>query len=115
MERKSLEALMEDYRVAASATQETREPRFQRRWFRRLHTTYKSLREDVEGRAILRLLMNDPDSHVRLWAASHCLAWWPEEARAELERLRDGGGPGSFEADWTLREFIRGTLTFDFK
>lgn len=79
-----------------------------------VHRSYKRLRETEEGRAGIVALMSDPDPHVRLVAAAHSLFWDEETARAVLEALRDGDGPGSFEAKHTLLAFEKGTLKFDY-
>lgn len=114
MEPERLSTLVEEYRILAIATETTQEPKPQRRWFKRLHVVYKVLREDPEGRAAIRLLVSDGDPHVRLCAASHCLAWWPEEARKELEKLSEQATLGGLAAEYTLKEFDKGSLTFDF-
>ncbi|NQU19711.1 MAG: DUF2019 domain-containing protein [Candidatus Nealsonbacteria bacterium] len=57
--------------------------------------------------------MSHDNPHVRLWAAAHSLEWAPDAARVALEKLRDGDGPGSFDAKWTLKEYERkGRLSF---
>lgn len=106
--------LIADYRIAAIAAQEIEAPRLQNRWAARLHKAYKALRVDADGRAAIRLLMEDPSCHVRLWAAAHCLDWCPGEAQVELERLRDSDEFASFDARWVLIEHHRGALTFDY-
>jgi hypothetical protein len=51
------------------------------------HELYKQLRESAEGRAGLTALMYDAHPQVRRWAATHCLSWRREAARAILAEL----------------------------
>ncbi len=101
------------YREAAAASADITNPRKQNKWADEVYRCYKRLRETEEGRSAIMALMDDPDPHVRGWSAAHGLAWNTERARKVLETLRDGGGPGSFSAKWTLIEFDRGKLTFE--
>lgn len=54
------------------------------------HELYKQLRETAEGRAGLTALMYDAHPQVRRWAATHCLTWRRETARAVLNELNRG-------------------------
>jgi hypothetical protein len=72
-----------------------------------------TLRDSEEGRAVIEKLAVDPNPHVRGWAAVHAWKWKPALARRVLTELRDGGGPGSFEAKWTLIEMDKGSLNVD--
>ncbi len=74
---------------------------------------FSALRQSEEGRQAITALMAHDNPRVRLWAAAHSLEWAPQAAQAMLEEERDGGGPVSFEAKWTLREYHRkGHLSF---
>ena len=84
------------------------------RWHSKLHECYKLLRENEAGRHGITLLMSDAVPHVRLWAASHSLAWEPELARNTLEEIRDSDSPSSFDAKWTLKMYDAGQLSFDY-
>jgi hypothetical protein len=75
---------------------------------------YKILKLSKEGRDGLISLMSDADAGVRCTAAARSLAWDPERARRILEEVRDADGPGAFEAKWTLIEYDKGRLTFDY-
>jgi hypothetical protein len=72
-----------------------------------------TLRDSEDGRAVIEKLAVDPNPHVRGWAAVHAWKWNPALARRVLTELRDGGGPGSFEAKWTLIEMDKGSLNVD--
>jgi HEAT repeat protein len=79
-----------------------------------VHACYKLLRQSSEGRQAIMELLNDSNTDVRLWAASHALEWSPEIARPVLESLRDNAEfPVNFTADVTLSEYDKGTLSFD--
>ena len=80
----------------------------------RLHSCYKILRETDDGRAGIISLISDENPHVRGWAAAHSLEWAPQIAKLALEDLRDSDGPASFSAKWTLKEFSKGRLSFDY-
>ena len=58
--------------------------------------------------------MSDTSPHVRCWAAAHSLQWDAPKSRHTLERLRDAGGPCSFDAEMVLAEYEKGTLSFDY-
>lgn len=104
--------LLARYRTAAVFTSD-QTPTSANKWARRLHHYYKELREAEEGQAGITALIDDPDPHVRCWAAAHSLAWAPEAARRALEALRDGGGPCALDAKWALREYAAGKLSFE--
>ncbi len=106
--------LVETYRQAALKTADISHPKAQNAAADLVHQCYKKLRGTESGRAAISALMRDRSPHVRGWAAAHSLFWVKEEARAVLEILRDGHGPGSFSAEWTLREFDEGKLSFDY-
>jgi hypothetical protein len=104
---------LKEYREAAIGASD-RNPERQNEWARRVHESYKALRETEAGKKGIIALMSDPSPYVRLWAASHSLQWVPENAQLVLEALRDSGGPGSFTAKWTLIQFKGGKLSFDY-
>jgi hypothetical protein len=79
-----------------------------------VHSCYKILKETEEGRKAIILLMSDINPHVRSCAAARSLAWEPERARRVLEEIRDSDGSGAFNAKWTLIEYDKGRLTFDY-
>jgi hypothetical protein len=106
--------LLAKYSEAAAGTAETT-PNIQNKWADILHECYKSLCKSEEGRRGIIVLMNDGNPNVRLWAASHSLQWTPEAASKVLENLRDAVGfPCSFNAEITLEEFQKGSLSFDY-
>jgi hypothetical protein len=78
------------------------------------HACYRELRQTEEGRQGMIALMTDDNPYVRVCAAARSLCWAPEEARRVLEEIRDGDGPGAFTAKWTLIEYDKGRLTFDY-
>jgi hypothetical protein len=73
------------------------------------------LRETSEGRNGITELIGDECVTVRQWSATNALAWAPREARAELTREVEEGGPSAFEAQVTLREFDAGRLNTTWK
>jgi hypothetical protein len=105
--------LVTKYRAAAEGT-EGSEPKRQNRCAREVRACYEVLRQSEAGRRGILTLLNDPSPAVRVWAASHGLAWAPESARATLEAIRDSRlFPHAFSAEMTLEEFDKGTLRFD--
>ncbi|MBI5877541.1 MAG: DUF2019 domain-containing protein [Chloroflexi bacterium] len=80
---------------------------------RRLHELYKRLRTTEEGRAAIVTLLSDTSPHVRCWAGAHALAWAPQLARRVLEELRDAKGRCSFDAEMILKQFDKGSLSFN--
>lgn len=78
------------------------------------HRYYIELKKTKEGQEAITNLIYDPNPKVKTWAAAHSLEWAPKRARAVLEELRDGGGPYSFDAKWTLIEYDRKKLSFDY-
>ena len=77
-----------------------------------LHAHYVALRQTQAGRDAITSLMGHEHPSVRLMAAAHSLEWAPDAARVALEELRDSGGPVSFEAEMTLKEYQKGRLSF---
>jgi hypothetical protein len=102
------------YREAAHRSGDISNPKRQNEWADEVHRLYRQLASTTAGRDAIIQLTDDTDPHVAGWAAAHSLQWTPDRARKVLERIRDGGGPGSLSAKWTLREFDGGTLSFDF-
>jgi hypothetical protein len=50
---------------------------------------------------------------VRLFAATHSLAWRPESASETLEAIEREGGLHAVTAKWTLRSYRTGKLDLD--
>jgi Domain of unknown function (DUF2019) len=88
------------------------DPKKHNKLVKTIFACYDKLRDEEDGRSGIISLMSNPDPRVRLWAATHSLQWIPNIARRVLEELRDAGGPGSFEAEMTLKEFGLGRLSF---
>lgn len=110
----SIEDLLAQYREAAVRTGDS-DADLANRWHDRMHSCYKELREVEEGRTGICALMSDENTSVRLWAASHCLFWAPEQACEVLRAIqRENVFPHSFTAEITLEEFENGTLSFDY-
>ena len=109
-----LDDMLRAYRELAIAVGDISNPKRQNQRFDQLHAYYKKLRNTQEGRDGIAQLMRDANPFVRLAAAAHSLDWRTEEARRVLEELRDSDGEGAFTAKWTLKEFERGRLRFDF-
>ena len=107
--------LIAEYRQAALASDELVDVPRQNQSADTVHACYKLLRATEEGRIAIVELMSDPSPHVRAWAAAHSLAWSPAIAKKVLEALRDEDVfPYSFDAQLTLKEFEKGTLSFDY-
>ncbi|MGH9204325.1 MAG: hypothetical protein ACRD2A_24115, partial [Vicinamibacterales bacterium] len=84
-----------------------------RRWNRlvdKMQSAHLQLRETSQGRDGITSLIGDECLTVRQWSATNALAWAPLQARAELAREVEEGGPVAFEAQLTLREFDAGRL-----
>lgn len=109
----NISELLVKYREAAEGTGHTN-PRIANKLARRLHNYYKQLHETEEGRAGIAQLMSDANVHVRCWAAAHSLQWESKIARSVLEAIRDQGDICSFTAEWTLKRFDEGKLSFDY-
>ena len=90
MSEASAVALLTKYRDAAEQTGDP-DPTISNQAAHEAHELYKKLRESAEGRAGLTALMLDPHPQVRRWAATHCLSWKREAARAVLAELNRGG------------------------
>ena len=108
-----MKTIIEAFRQAAIRTG-VQDPATFNRWAARVRACYKLLRRTKEGREAIISLVGDPNVHVRFWAASYALQWVPGIARAALEKIRDSEGWDlSFTAEITLKEFDKGTLSFD--
>lgn len=108
-----VDELLKEYRLAAEGTSNP-DPDEANKYYDKIHPIYKKLRETKDGRDGITALISDPSPHVRIAAAAHSLSWAPEIARKALEELRDSKGPRSFEAEMTLKEYEKGTLSFDY-
>ena len=105
--------LLAKYRGAAAATAD-KDPKKQNKAAENVRACYALLKKSPDGRQGIIALLTDSSPQVRLWAASHSLAWSPELARPVLDAIRRSGEfPSSFTAEITLAEFEKGTLTFD--
>ena len=81
--------------------------------FDRLQVIFKQLRPEPSGRDGIAALMDDPTTGVRLIAASHSLAWAPDEAVKVLEAIESEPGLHAVTAKYTLKAFREGTLNTD--
>ncbi len=106
--------LTKRYRQGAIGTSDISNPEKANRYQSQMHDCYKILRETDAGHDAIIALMDDVEPSVRCWAAAHSLKWKPECACKVLRALRDSGGPYSFTAEMTLKEFEKGKLNFDY-
>ncbi len=106
-------SLIAEYRDAADKTSNTN-PTLANAQHHRMHACYKRLKETAEGRDGIAALMEDTSPHVRCWAAAHSLAWARDRACRALMQIRDSKGPCSFDAEITLEQYNKGTLSFDY-
>jgi hypothetical protein len=86
------------------------------RLFDLTHAQFKRLRESPEGRDGITALMSDPNPYVASSAAAHSLLWEPELATARLEELessQDAPGQVQIAAEYTLKEWRAGKLSFE--
>jgi len=58
-------------------------------------------------------LLDDPVTAVRILAATHGLAWEPEQAAQVLQEIELESNPYSVDAKWTLRSYHNGKLNLD--
>jgi len=119
MKRKqqSIEDLIKIYLESAIGhAQATINPKAANKCHDKMHAAYKILRETPEGRKAISNLMSNNAASVRCWAAAHCLAWYPDKARQVLTELQNSNDDWaySFSAEMTLKEFEKGTLSFDY-
>jgi hypothetical protein len=113
----SVSELATRYREAAYRSGDISNPKQQRKWADEVHALYKRLAPTAAGREAIIRLMEDTDPQVAGWAAAHSLQWVPDSARKVLETIRDSDAPESLApiaAKWTLREFDKGNLSFDY-
>ena len=104
--------ILKQYREAAELTGQTSSD--VANWAaKKLHELYKQLRSSEEGKAAIETLLSDSSPHVRCWAGAHALMWAPQRARLVLEELRDAKGRCSFDAEMILKQFDKGTLSFN--
>lgn len=108
-----IETLFLQYIQGADGTK-NKNPKIANKSHDRMHVAFKILRESEEGRQKIISLLDHEGPHVRLWAAAHSLKWVPDEAKLVLEALRDSDGPGSISAGITLKEFEKGSLSFNY-
>ena len=100
------ETLAAQYRDVVARWGETpnRSYRAANRLFDRYRVLGDSLASSAEGRAAVERLMGDPDTAVRMVAATKALAWAEPEARAVLERIAGSGDRHALTAEMTLRK-----------
>ena len=72
------------------------------------------MRESQAGRDAISSLMTDPVPAVRCMAATHSLAWSPENAAIVLRELENMGGLLAVDAHYTLESFEEGRLNLDY-
>ena len=118
MPDRSVADLAEEYRSALVEMDEIRlaEDRGAKHWNRCVHRVQRAqleLRDSVEGRNAISILIDDPVPTVAHWAASHALFWSERRARRHLESVAAQDGPGSFAATMALREFDAGRLNHE--
>ena len=77
------------------------------------HAIYKQLLDKPEGQSAISRLRTDESVFVRLLAATHSLAWEPDEAVETLRAIEEGGGLVSVTAKYTLRSYEMGQLDFN--
>lgn len=105
--------LLEQYCTFAEGTSLHLTPKVANRNGDKLHSTFKILSLTEEGRNGICELMNQESPYVRLWAASHSLLWFPDNAKKVLQKMVDDDGPSGFLAEMTLEEYAKGTLSFE--
>jgi hypothetical protein len=66
----------------------------------------------LEAQKQLMTLLGSTETHVRAWAAAHCLEFAPLEAELVLAGIADGSGMAAFDAKMTLQEWRAGRLKF---
>jgi hypothetical protein len=110
----SVDQLLEAYREAANSHGKATQVgnyRAANRAAKRLEACHAELvcrgRSAQEG--LLRML-DDQSAHVRLWAATHCLAFRADLAVTVLEALLASGGHVGLGAEMTLGEWRAGRL-----
>ncbi|MEX0783745.1 MAG: hypothetical protein WD557_13955 [Dehalococcoidia bacterium] len=82
------------------------------REFDRIIAAYLALSDTEEGRAALAQLASHDDEWIACWAASHCLWFEIDLARARLTELANAASSPFVRigARWTLKEFDEGNL-----
>ena len=116
VEDESDEALIETYRIAASAhgrASASGDSRAANRAYKRLAVAYRTLRARGPGsQAKLVRLIKDRDAGVRVWVAAHALEFSPAAGEPVLVDLATRPGPVGVDAKITLQEWRAGRLTF---
>lgn len=112
----SIDSLVKAYAEAAAAhgeTYETGDYKKGNREYDILAANYRELRaRGHHAQLHLLELLNDSNSHVRGWAASHALEFAPERGEPVLTELARRGGLTGFSAEMTLEEWRKGSLKF---
>lgn len=107
-------AMRDQYRALVVAWEEERDhPQKANQLFDALHALYAQLRDSEAGRQAITSLISDPLTAVRLFAATHSLAWEPARAEDVLDEIASEGSLHAVTAKWTLRSYRAGTLNLD--
>ena len=102
------------YRALAVEWDEARDnPDQANRLFEAHHALYKQIRGSTAGREAITGLLDDPVTAVRLLAATHSLAWKPDQAERALYEIEQETNLHAVSAKWTLRSYRNGTLNLD--
>ena len=100
-----------EYRALAVEWAEARDsPDQANRIFKAHHARYKRIRDSAAGREAIIGLLDDPVTAVRVLAATHSLAWEPDQATQALQEIEQESGPYAVDAKWTLRSYRIGKL-----
>jgi hypothetical protein len=83
------------------------------RIFKAHHALYKRIRDSAAGREAITGLLDDPVTAVRVLAATHSLAWEPDQAAQALQEIEQESSPYAADAKWTLRSYRNGKLNLD--
>ena len=116
IEASATTTLIEAYRAAAAAHGAATEKSDYRKANRHhdvVAAIYRELRTRGDAAQLeLLALLDDLDPHVRGWAAAHALDFAPERGERVLRRLASSGGAVGLNAEMTLREWTKGSLSF---
>lgn len=108
--------LIEEYRAAAAlhgAATESGDYRVANRNHDLVAEIYSELRvRGADAQRQLLILLDDVDPHVRGWAAAHALDFAPDRGERVLRRLVAEQGVAGLNAEMTLEEWSKGSLTF---
>jgi hypothetical protein len=109
-----VDAQLEEYLLTAIDWDDLQdEPQRANVAFDRNQRLQKALRLSVAGRRGIAALARHDRSSVRLLAATHMLAWDPEQAESILAVLEATSGLVAVSAKYTLRTYHAGGLDLD--